>query len=123
MGKESQKGDETLENISKPSRSYRKKEPGEEDKDEDKEQEGLKVKVARRKKKEKNNSKPELPRYDVRRILDKKKEEKKEKKEKSVKNGVLVDAVKKTEDDPSKDEYGRDVEKKVKRKAKSKSRS
>merc|ERR1712083_537081 len=45
--KESQKGDETLENISKPSRSYRKKEPGEEDKDEDKEQEGLKVKPAR----------------------------------------------------------------------------
>merc|ERR1712203_1223855 len=72
--KESQKGDETLENISKPSRSYRKKEPGEEDKDEDKEQEGLKVKPPRRKKKEKNNSKPELPRYDVRRILDKKKE-------------------------------------------------
>merc|ERR1712037_586185 len=55
--KESQKGDETLENISKPSRSYRKKEPGEEDKDEDKEQEGLKVKPVRRKKKEKNNSK------------------------------------------------------------------
>merc|ERR1712037_1000889 len=94
--KESQKGDETLENISKPSRSYRKKEPGEEDKDEDKEQEGLKVKPVRRKKKEKNNSKPELPRYDVRRILDKKKEEKKEKKEKVNKNkDAPVDAAKK----------------------------
>merc|ERR1712037_515151 len=67
--KESQKGDETLEKNSKPSRSYRKKEPGGEDKDEDKE--GVKVKPTRRKKKEKNNSKPELPRYDVRRILDK----------------------------------------------------
>merc|ERR1711990_1150028 len=33
--KESQKGDETLENISKPSRSYRKKKLGEENKDED----------------------------------------------------------------------------------------
>merc|ERR1712203_1173053 len=113
MGKESQKGDETLENISKPSRSYRKKEPGEEDKDEDKQQEGLKVKPARRKKKEKNNSKPELPRYDVRRILDKKKEEKKDKKEKMNKNeDALVDGAKRPEHVPSKDEFGRDVDKK-----------
>merc|ERR1712130_901519 len=85
---ESKKVDETLENNSKPSRSYRKKEAGEEDKDEEKE--GVKVKPARRKKKEKNNAKPELPRYDVRRILDKKKEEKKEKKEKVNKDGDKV---------------------------------
>merc|ERR1712190_278876 len=117
VSEKAQKENDSMENSSKSSRSYRKKEAGPEEKENEGNEEET-VKVARRKKKEKNNSKPELPRYDVRRILDKKKEEKKEKKEKSVKNGVPVDAAEKTEDDPSKDEFGRDVEKKVKRKAK-----
>merc|ERR1712039_511502 len=109
ISEKAQHENDPKETSSKSSRSYRKKDAGPEEKENEGNEEET-VKLARRKKKEKNNSKPELPRYDVRRILDKKKEEKKEKKEKSVKNGVPVDAVKKTEDDHSKDEFGRDVE-------------
>merc|ERR1712129_195114 len=80
-------------------RNYRKKDEQSNKKKEDGSEEKSKPK---RKKKEKNpNSKPELQRYDVRRILDKKKEEKKDEKPKLKKKGKKTAAegpVKKTED-------------------------
>eukprot|EP00090_Calanus_glacialis_P044296 TRINITY_DN7890_c0_g1_i1.p1 TRINITY_DN7890_c0_g1~~TRINITY_DN7890_c0_g1_i1.p1 ORF type:complete len:1656 (-),score=536.89 TRINITY_DN7890_c0_g1_i1:497-5410(-) len=121
---DNKENDENAENIGEAetttnARNYRKKslEKGEE-KEEGK-PEGKSSKREKRKRKEEKPKKPELQRYDVRRLLDAKKERKEKLK------AVEPEAVPATEEvvDPTKDEFGRDLEKKEKIKKRKPSRS
>jgi len=120
---DNKENDENAENIVEAetdtnTRNYRKKSMEKDDEKEEINNEGKSSRKERRKK-EKIPKKPELQRYDVRRLLDAKKERKEKLKD------VEPVAAPTEVADPTKDEFGRDLEKKdkVKKRKPSKSRS
>merc|ERR1712115_556481 len=99
MGKDGEVGDTKDEKVS--GRNYRKKKSNNEDEETDEKSSPVKRKDSKMKDKSK---KPELQRYDVRRILDAKKEQKE--KDKSGEAEVSKD---KESGESNKDEFGRDL--------------